>query len=383
MSERPTKLPTWATDSAYDAAGKAWDGFDPKLAPPSGLQAEGWEPGFKPNPRVFNWLFNAIGAWLAHLAPIAIVNWLLRTLDASSSPTAVRGVASRSWAQLQPDMLIAICSTSSDGIAQRSSHGDVWVETGSGLTGTLTGVAWMGGSANLWIITAHGGVISYRAGGATDGTAWTATGPGSGDDFYAVAVNDDASLAIAVGENGRLYSSANGTAWTSRTSNSTAHLTSVAFGAGRWVAVGQSPSGDVNLAITSVDGTTWSAILNGNLNIAHVVYDPANEVFVAVHGTSGTGVLQVSAAGSVSSSVGTLPFTQCVGLVTDGHGSLFAFNNYGLASTSSDAGVTWSTPYVVGASTLSSAHWCDGLGCLYAGGAHDGDAVLHQSLRVS
>lgn len=381
MSERPTSLPTWAEDSAYVAPGKGWNGFDPKLAPSAGLEAEGWEPGAKPNVRVWNWLLNKVFRWLAYLAPLALVNWLGRALDTSSTPTSVRGIASRAWAQLQPDMLIAICSTSSDGIAQRSSHGDEWIETGSALTGTLTDVTWMGGTVERWLITGHTGKLFHRAGGATDGTAWTATGPGSGDDFYAVAVNDDATLAVAVGENGRLYSSADGTSWTSRTSNSGAHLTGVAFGGGLWVAVGQAHSGVTNLIVTSPNGTTWTARLNANLNIAHVVYDAEHEVFVAVHGTSGTNVLHISTSGSVSASVGTLPFTQCTDLVTDGHGTLIAFNNYGRASISTDAGVTWGEPFIVGAETLAAAHWCGALGCLYAGGASDGTARLHQSLR--
>lgn len=64
---RPTEDPDWATDSAYDAPGKAWDGVDPKLEPPAGLIAEGWEPGVAPNARFVNWLLNLFGRWLGYL----------------------------------------------------------------------------------------------------------------------------------------------------------------------------------------------------------------------------------------------------------------------------------------------------------------------------
>lgn len=64
---RPTEDPEWASDSAYDAPGKAWDGVDPKLEPPAGLIGEGWEPGVAPNARFFNWLLNLFARWLEFL----------------------------------------------------------------------------------------------------------------------------------------------------------------------------------------------------------------------------------------------------------------------------------------------------------------------------
>lgn len=70
---RPATAPsTWATDAAYDAAGKAWDGLPPILVPPSGLKAEGWEPGQAPNARFLNWVLNNFGSWLAYLGETAV-----------------------------------------------------------------------------------------------------------------------------------------------------------------------------------------------------------------------------------------------------------------------------------------------------------------------
>lgn len=66
---RPTEDPqSWATDAAYDATGKAWDGLAPTLEPSAGLAAEGFEPGARVNARVLNWLFKWAGKWLAYLA---------------------------------------------------------------------------------------------------------------------------------------------------------------------------------------------------------------------------------------------------------------------------------------------------------------------------
>lgn len=64
---RPTEAPTWATNAAYAAPGKAWDGLVPRLEPPAGLIAEGWEPGQAPNARHFNWQQNLWARWLEYL----------------------------------------------------------------------------------------------------------------------------------------------------------------------------------------------------------------------------------------------------------------------------------------------------------------------------
>ena len=43
---------------------------------------------------------------------------------------------------------------------------------------------------------------------------------------------------VAVGRNGTILTSTNGTSWTSRTSGTTQSLLGIAYGSGMWVAVG-------------------------------------------------------------------------------------------------------------------------------------------------
>lgn len=378
MTDRPTTTPAWAEDAAYVAPAKSWDGFPPTLEPPSGLRSEGWEPGARVNARFLNWLFRDLSRWAAHLAMIPLVQWFLRSADTSSTPTAVRAVGVRTTTT-ERDAFVAVCATGGAGVAQRSATGDSWLDTGSGLTGELRAIAWMGGSVDKWLIAGDGGKIFYRSGDVD--TAWTATGPGSGDDFYAVASSADGALAVACGENGRLYTSTDGTSWTSRTSGTTADLLDVAHGGGRWVAVGQASPGDENTVITSTDGTTWSTAVIGNEQLAAVVYEPVAGVFIFVDGTD---VRQLDAtSGEVSAVIGTLPASGLTSLATDGHGTVVALIGKRM-SVSTDAGATWSAlialPRIddVNATYLDLV-WSEALGCFVAVG--NGPSIA-QSLRV-
>lgn len=309
---------------------------------------------------------------------LPIVNWALRAWDTSSTPTEARAVGVRTTTTGR-DAFIAVFATAGNGIAQRSATGDSWLDTGSGLTGELRDVSWMGGSVNKWLIAADGGVIWHR-GGDVD-TAWTAVGPGSGDDFYCIGANDDGTLAVAAGENGRLYTSTDGTTWTSRTTNTASDLLDVAFGSGRWVVVGNSPGTD-GFVLTSTDGTTWTEIAVGNGQVPAVVYDAHHEVFVLADGTN---VYQVTAAGAfVSPAVGTLPASGLTSLVSDGAGTIIAMLGKRI-SISVDAGETWSAPTPIARVTNVNAVyvdvvWSETLGCYLAVGT--GPSIA-QSLRTS
>jgi len=95
---------------------------------------------------------------------------------------------------------------------------------------------------------------------------------------------DGSSLYVAVGSSGTLYTSTNGTTWTSRTSGFGANdIFGVGYGNGLWVAVGT--NGTIT---TSPDGITWTArTSNMSTNdIMAVTY--ANSVWVAVGGGGGS-----------------------------------------------------------------------------------------------
>ena len=92
----------------------------------------------------------------------------------------------------------------------------------------------------------------------------------------------DNNMWVAVGEDGKLATSTNGTTWTQRTSSfGTTHINSVAYGNNMFIAVGASGK-----LATSTNGTTWTQRTSsfGTSNIYDVVYD--NNMWVAV-GQSG------------------------------------------------------------------------------------------------
>jgi len=333
MADRPLDIPTWATDENYVAVGEAWDGQPTKVAPAPAKQAEGVEPAERFPADHFNWLLNRMGGWAAYLAAVPLVNWDVRAHATTSTPTACAGIAGRTWTG-ELDSLMAIFDSAGNGLAQRSTDGIHWTDLSGGITGALRDVVFMAGAVNLWLLAGDTGTIWSHA--TNTGGSWTARGPASGDHFNAIAVNDDSTLAVAVGENGRIYTSTNGTAWTSRTSGTAEDLKDVAYGNGRWVAVGTN-----NKIITSTDGTTWSSLLgSAGSTVTHAVYDAnADRVlcFLAAsvrHVTPATGVLS-AAIGAVGGTVSAV--------ATDGAGTVLALCANARLYWTTDGGETWSS----------------------------------------
>jgi frataxin-like iron-binding protein CyaY len=113
--------------------------------------------------------------------------------------------------------------------------------------------------------------------------------------MYKIAYNGS-SLWVAVGASGSLYTSTNGSTWTSRTSGFGANtIQSVSYGNGLWVAVGN--NGTIT---TSTDGTTWTArTSNMSTNTINAV-EYANSIWVAVGdggGSTNTGGITYSTDG--------------------------------------------------------------------------------------
>lgn len=64
---KPTDLPVWATDAAYDAPGEDWDTEDTKVEPSVERQEEGWEPESFPPAEELNWWQNLVYQWILYL----------------------------------------------------------------------------------------------------------------------------------------------------------------------------------------------------------------------------------------------------------------------------------------------------------------------------
>ena len=69
-------------------------------------------------------------------------------------------------------------------------------------------------------------------------------------------------LFVAVGDNGKILTSSDGTTWTSRTSGTTEYLRGGAYGNSTLVVVGSSGT-----ILTSSDGTTWTSRTSGTSNL--------------------------------------------------------------------------------------------------------------------
>ena len=199
-----------------------------------------------------------------------------------------------------------------------------------------------------FVAVGGGGMIFTSA----DGLAWTqrSSNPLGLGDFNAVAAGN--SGFVAVGVNGQIASSPDGQTWTKRDSGEVGTLTGVVFGGSKYVAVSTSA-----LVHSSTNGADWTAALFRSFNaVAH----------------TGTQYVAVGAGGGVGTSPDALVWTsrtsgQTVNLrgVAAGAGALVAVGDTGLIIRSSDAGVTWSpqtVPVSVGVATTILR------GVIYAGG---------------
>lgn len=121
---------------------------------------------------------------------------------------------------------------------------------------TAFGGAWVHGVAygnGVWVAVGDEGLVAT----SPDGTSWTTrTTPlgGTFGDLYLYKVTFANGTFVAVGEEGMLGTSSDGINWTVRSSGvGFRGLNSVAYGAGQWVAVG-----DGGHVTTSLDSVTWT-----------------------------------------------------------------------------------------------------------------------------
>ena len=89
--------------------------------------------------------------------------------------------------------------------------------------------------------------------------------PATANWFEGVAAS--AQRAVAVGDNGAIYTSTNGTNWAQSTSGTSEWLRGVAFGGGTFVAVGENGT-----ILRSTSGTSWSKTTSGTAHLNRVRY---------------------------------------------------------------------------------------------------------------
>ncbi len=115
---------------------------------------------------------------------------------------------------------------------------------------------------------------------STNATDWTSQTSGTTNALQSVAAGSAGF--VAVGLSGTVVSSADGTTWATRTSRTTTTLNCAAYGGGRYVVVGNSGT-----VIYSEDGSTWNVGTSGTVATLNTVTWIDNIGFLA-GGNSGT-----------------------------------------------------------------------------------------------
>ena len=207
------------------------------------------------------------------------------------------------------------------GVSSRAQ--DAWVARPSGTTANLWSVAF---AANQWIAVGEQGTILT----SPDGTAWTTRSSGFLTRWI-VSVGYGAGTWTAVGESGLILTSADAITWTPRTSGTTARLNGVAYGGGRWMIVAE--SGEL---LTSADSITWSKLSPSTDRLRGLVFAYGQFVITGDNGLVRTTIDATDYAAKA------LPGGFFVESVTYARRAFVAVGEDGYAITSSDA-TTWTT----------------------------------------
>lgn len=117
------------------------------------------------------------------------------------------------------------------------------------------------------------------------GRDWTLRTPlPTAESIQSVAVNTAGNLLVAVGNNGEIWTSANGTAWTKQSSGTTVNLLDVIYAGSKFVAVGENSA-----VLTSTDGIAWTVgAALGNETLTSIVFTGSYYVICGGTGTLGT-----------------------------------------------------------------------------------------------
>jgi hypothetical protein len=133
-----------------------------------------------------------------------------------------------------------------------SSDLDLWLPRDTGLTNEMRAVTFFG---QRIIVTGESGLVLYADDVNQFQSGTLLDGP-TGD--WLEAVTTSATLAVAAGDNGAIYTSTNGGTWKRQNSGTNTWFSGAAYGAGNFVVVGQS-----GVILTSPNGTNWTKRTSG------------------------------------------------------------------------------------------------------------------------
>jgi len=164
---------------------------------------------------------------------------------------------------------------------------EFWIPRETGTVRALRGIAFL---SDKVVITGENGTVVHAPLDALDNLS--VVNLGTEDWLESVAVGNG--VAVAVGDNGAVYTSSDALQWTRRPQTFNTWLRSVAFGAGTFVTVGES-----GFVATSANGVSWTKRSSGTtLDLNRVAW--LTNRFVAV---GNKGLVLVSTTGTTWSSL--------------------------------------------------------------------------------
>ncbi len=193
------------------------------------------------------------------------VNWSSNTLQSGTSPfrTLTHGAGRLVTMGGYGDIY-----TSDDA-------GTVWNRRTLGITKNLNDVAYNG--SWLYVAVGDNGTIQT----SPNGTDWTAQDSKTTDALNKVDYLNH--LFVAVGKNGTILTSLDGVVWTKQSSGTDKELKGIAYGDGWYVAVGGDIKYDSSpVALYSTDGTSWNSVTTGFIGRPFVAVAYGDGVFLAM-----------------------------------------------------------------------------------------------------
>ena len=219
-------------------------------------------------------------------------------------------------------------ATGKNNKALYSADGTVWNRS---LIDTFTAVTSNG--TNGWAITSWGDV--YRA--TTTSFAYVSS-VASGIENFTNIYHNGAGLFTVLTGSGGIYTSSNGSTWTSRSSGVSTGLNEVYYDGTTWVVVG-----DSGVILSSTNGTTFTSQTSGTSSNLLSIYKLSTTTWIAV-GASGTVVTSPNVITWTTRSSGVTVDLRSINVADLGGGTYkaIAVGQNGIGITSSD-GITWAT----------------------------------------
>ena len=350
MADRPTTIPTWATDTTYTSG--VGDGNPTKLTPSASVQTQGYNWQDQLPAPFYNWQLNLIGKWLENLAKQSA---LLKAANALGPMDINTG---STWEQIQigikysstTDSFFLVADDGTDLVIYESAEGHIWdvgdspahadavfacaigidddndrIMIGAGTTcQTKSGIARTGFSGATSFTNSVFDIIYVERLGL-----WVA---GVGDPTSGIETSDDF-----------------GATWTQRATSGVFVTTLIDTGT-TLVGLGDGAGGEV---VYSTDGTSWTAVDTAANALYHGAYEPVNGIIVAANETlvllsdddGATWSDITPAVGFFQESPTVVVEADYIMLITNS----FSGENTGIALVSTDLGATWDagpSPYL-------------------------------------